>query len=450
MSYHAPGGSHTYPGTGIEPGGHFMFRSHRIPITILATLALVLGLGACSDSTGPGDNGTGRTEIQSEGTIDPAAGSFVLKTLDIPPPDGSAPAPIQLIGSNLTMGPDGTVSVDVAVRNLHSAPLYAPAVVWLSRFAPAGVLPLNADWVIIPMDPHGASPIGHDEYGFDYAAAFGDDGRLEPEEISAPRTWTFGGHDGGSFSFAARAEFGLEPDLPRIAGLGWWDTNRNGVADVQEQPHPWGAVRVAFPGGEVFDVFAGDNGRFSVMVEDPGLYELRYDPLVDMIVEFSTPNPLQVLLTTGADGRVHSFLDADFGMYAPGTVDHVIQFTDLTPDSLQIGQYELLQASIKTAHLLLAEVAFSGCDQQETFSLFMSGGFMESMPIQADLVLRKDDQTDCEAYWINTAWFDLRPMMEAFLTAYGPGHLQLNLHDFEGNVTEILMEVWLEPSSSVP
>ena len=182
----------------------------------------------------------------------------------------------------------------------------------------------------------------------------------------------------------------------------------------------------------------GPDGHYSFPVEMPGLYSLHFDPMIDTFapIGFSTPNPLEVLLVPGPDGQPGSFLDANFGMFNDFLFSPVIQFSDETPDSLQVGSYELLGAVLESPMSLNLEVGFSGCDPDEAFSLFMTGEFMESYPPQANIVLRKDFETDCDAAWQGEKRFDFGPLVQRFLESYGPGILLLNLHEFNGDVTQ--------------
>ena len=107
----------------------------------LALLSLVLlAIAGCSDSTGPAtgsDNGTS--------TIDPGAGTFVLKSLDCQLPDGTY-VPVDLVGTDLVLDPDGEhVELTVAVRNAGRTPLHAPVVVWVFDFEPSTTWPVNGD-----------------------------------------------------------------------------------------------------------------------------------------------------------------------------------------------------------------------------------------------------------------------------------------------------------------
>ncbi len=186
---------------------------------------------SCSDSNEPATESGDRSETPGAGTVDPNAGTFVLKTFDIPPPNGGPPIPVKLVGSNLIIDPDSnSISIDVAIGNLHDEPLFAPAVIWLSQFVPSQTEVLNPDLV---MDPP------------------------SPGETSEPKTWIFRSFGGVSFSFAVKAEFGMVPHLPRIAGLCWRDANRNGIIEPPEHSLGWGVVNVRFPNGEMTQVTVG-------------------------------------------------------------------------------------------------------------------------------------------------------------------------------------------------
>ena len=429
-----------------------MHPSLRKFVLLACASCLVPWLAGCSDSTEPSTEDSTQTATQGEGSFDASAGTFVLKTLDVPPPDGGPAVPIQLIGENLYVSPDsGLVSLDVSVQNLSTEPLYAPpALIWLHDFSPEAVAPINADFVVSPVavvdDGNGNSPIWPVDYGYDYADQLGEDGVLGPGETSAAKSWRFNNPDGVSFSFASQAEFGMVPDLPRIAGFCWLDDNRNGMREPHESLLSFGMVSITLPDGGVATVWLDESGHYAVPIQAAGLYRVYFDPMIDSAgyivpIGFSTPNPLEVLITPGPDGQPQSFLDANFGVFADLPVQPVIQFADVPPDSLQIADYQLINARLETPWALWADVAFSGCSPEETFSLFMSGGFMESNPVQADLVLRKDVPTDCDAAWENEIHFDLGPLVERFLASYGPGELLLNLHTYGGDVQTLVLEI---------
>ena len=409
------------------------------PISFLLAIILAVGLLGCSESTSPDNPGGNLGGNSLEGNVDPGTGTFVLKTLDVPTPEGPR-ARVQLIGSDLVSDPEtDTVSLMVSLHSLHPEPLLAPATVWIGQLQPAGVEVLNPDFVRDPFEPEDGS-LSLAMYGFDYTDLLGDDGMLGPEETSAAKQWQFMSPDLAPFAFGARAEFGPIHDLPRIAGLCWHDNNRNGIPEPDEQHLPHGVVVMHTPGGEVIDTFVGQNGRYSLPIEEAGLFEVFYDPMIDTFapIAFSTPNPRQVVITLGPDGQPQSFLDANFGLYTdlePGPP--LIQFTDLPPDSLHYELWKLIEASILQDHILRLEVGFSGCQPEHPFSLWMTGGFMESMPVQVNLVPVHELAEDCDAYFTGVKDFNLWPLRENFLRAYGPGVLLLNVIDFNGEAHQI-------------
>ena len=427
-------------------------RSQRVPLfTILLTVAglglLAFALGGCSDSTNepPLDTDTTGGALV-DGSLDPAQESFVLETLDIAP-DGMPRIPIQLIGSNLVVDADSQlVSLDVAILNRYSEPLIAPGAVFLSRLDPAEVVPINADGVIIPSDMVDG-PLGDVEYYFDYADELGDDGILQPEETSGAKTWVFNDPGLVPFSFAARAAFGIAPAEPRIAGVCFWDHNLNGIRDADDPPLPTGLVIMALPNGDSVRTYSDDRGTYSFPVHQSGLYTLTFDPLIDTLVPivFTTPNPRLVLLTPGPDGLPQSYLGAHFGLgNEPIPRPEAIQFTDLPPDSLRIGDWVLIEAEILPRLVLKMHVGYSGCGPEQDTSLYMSGGIMESYPPQANIVFVKEHNDECDAYWTTDHFFDIAPLADRYFEAYGPGILILNLVDYEGTVHKLEFPIFPE------
>jgi hypothetical protein len=411
-------------------------------ISVLWAAVLLLGLmGGCSDSTEPttpaGGGDLGETML--EGSFDPGAGTFVLKTLDLPTPDGP-PVRVQLVGSEMTTDPDlETVEIMVAVRSLHDQPLHPPALVWIARLQPAEVTVLNAD-VLRPINDPDGNPTDLQAFGFDYSDLLGDDGVLSPEETSGAKLWRFSSPGLQSFSFGARFEVGLAPDLPRLGGLCFHDENRDGVPQPDENPLGHGVVHIVTPGGETVEVLVRPEGRYGMHLTEAGLYTVHYDPMIDTFapISFSTPNPRQVMILAGEDGELQSFLQANFGVFTDVPLGPPpVQFTDLPADSLHYEMWSLEDVELEHHVILELEVGFSGCQPHHPFTLWASGGFMESDPVQMNLVLTHDLAEDCDAAFETDLAFSLWPLRERFLEAYGPGVLQLNLIDFEGEVHEI-------------
>ncbi|MBU1074392.1 hypothetical protein KKG45_14215, partial [bacterium] len=354
------------------------------------------------------------------------------------------------IGSNLTIDAAGEmIALDVAIRSQHPHPLYAPAVVWVEGFVPPSVSITNADYMLMPPAPSQPDTFAYFErFGFDYSGLLGDDGVLEHGETSGSKTWIF--HDPGlvSFSFQGRAEFGTAPDLPRIAGVCFVDENLSGYRDPGEPPLQGAIVTARLPGGDVMDVMPGPDGHYALPVEAAGLYELRCDIAFGLppLPPWTTPNPREVLLTPGPDGMPNSFLEAHFGIgvWGPPPVAPPIVFTDLPPGELHFGHWMLFGAEVVERHRLLMHVGYSGCQPDHPFTLYASGGFMEPLPPQINVVLVHEIEEDCDAWFESTLTFDLYPLWESYLDTYGPGMLLMNLIGIDGAAHQLAFPVFPE------
>ena len=401
-----------------------------------------------TDEDGPGRVGT-------EGVFDPTEQSFVLKTIDLPPPWDGPPLQIQLIGSNLEVSAsDETVSLDVAIRNLNGRPLYAPGLVWVEGFVPPEVSILNPDITLVPPAISPADTFAYwVRYGLDYSELLGDDGVLEHEEVSAPKTWIF--HDPGlaSFTFQGWAEFSPQPDRSRIAGICFVDLNLNGQPDPGEPPLQGAFVTALLPDGNFARAAVNLDGHYSLPVESAGLYEVECGIAFGLppLPPWTTPNPRTVLLTPGPDGVPNSFLEAHFGMardYPPPAVP-AIQFTDAPPDSLHHAPWQFIDGFVER-DLLHMHVGFSGCQPEHPFSLWMTGGFMESEPVRARIVLVNELEEDCDAWFESDLMFDLAPLRDRYLAAYGQGELILSMPSLDGSTNEILWEVYYLDGTTNP
>jgi len=426
-----------------------MLRSIRILILAGGLFALAVALYGCSETTAPAGGDSGLGQIGAEGTYDQESGTFVLKTLQLPPPWDGPPIQIQLIGSNLHVDADGeTVALDVAIRSQHADPLYAPAVVWVEGFEPPSVTITNSDFLIMPPGVTPPDTFAYFErFGFDYAGLLGGDGILEFEETSEAKTWIF--HDPGllSFAFQGWAEFGTAPDLPRIAGRCFVDENNDGRPAPDEPPLGGAGVVVDLPDGDTVFVQPDADGHYALTVESAGLYRVRCEMewMAPFLLCFTTPNPREVLLTPGPDGRPASFLDAHFGLCAwDPPVTPPIVFTDLPAHELHFGHWTLIGAAVVDERYLRLHVGFSGCQPDQPFTLYASGAFMESNPPQVNVVLRHDVEEDCDAWFEDELLFDLHPLWLSYFESYGPGVLLMNLITFDGAAHQIPLHVFPE------
>ncbi len=409
-----------------------MLRPARTLVLVGLVSLLALSLSGCSDSTAPGGGNGNLARIGAEGDLDPTDGTFVLKTLQMPPPWDGPPISIELVGSNLVVDEaNEQISLDVAIRSRHPYPLYAPAVVWVEGFTPPGVSLINADYGLVPPTAAKLDTFTHFvRFGFDYSGLMGDDGLLEFEETSATKTWIFHDPGLGSFSFQGWAEFGMEPDLPRIAGRCFIDQNNNGWPEPDEPPLAPAFIAVSLPNGDVVHLATDPEGHWAMPVEDAGLYRVHCNLAWMMPMEpcFTTPNPLDVLWTPGPDGLPNGFEDANFGLctFEPSLYPPIL-FTDEPPDSLHFGYWTLIGAEIEGGHYLRMHVGFSGCQPDQPFTLYASGGFMESEPPQINVVLVHEIEEGCDAWFEDEFVFDLMPLWHRYMDAYGPGMLMMNL-----------------------
>jgi hypothetical protein len=412
---------------------------------LLSFLSLLLP--ACTDSTAPPPNKAQDGGTAFDGSFEPDANSFVLKRVDVAPP-GYEPIYDDLVGSNLLVDPtQETVSIDVAVRNAGPLTLYAPATIWLNRFVPQEVMPLNADFAL---DPIGESfPPG--KYGYDYAGLLGENGALRPGESSEAKSWVFRDPGLGSFAFAATAAFALVPDRPLIAGVMFSDDDRNGVRDANEGPYHAGGVRVEFPSGTAVYASPDEAGVYRVSVDETGLHRVSFVSILACVACecVTTPNPLEVFLVPGPDGRPQSFEDAHFGIY-PGPCfdpppDSTVVLTERDPEAIEQDFYQLLSAEL-VGETLQLRVGFSGCGPDHPFTLYAGRPLTEPYPARTWMLLSHDDRGElCAAYWETSLSFDLHPIELEHVRQYGaPGDVRLRFEDFVGIGRDFLLQPELE------
>jgi len=387
----------------------------------LVVLLFATYIVGCTDSVEPDDAGPEDAYGDFEGLVDPG-GAITLKQIEGVSVTG-VPVRIDLIGRFVRDRTVGDLALAVAIRNADERTLFPPAELSLSHFRPSSVSPEagNPDWVMCPSDSLDP-PVSFDcLYGYDYSQLLGSRDGLAPGDTSMERLMVFQNPSAVSFSFNVHARFGLEPDRPRISGLFFSDENRNGFRDPGEVPFGGGSVKVVGPGIRDLLLPVDGDGRYSVAVREPGLYSLwAYPPPTFAPVEPTTSNPLEVVLVPGPDGTVQSFLHADFG-WVNSFMNPPVRFVEST-DSLKMGDYAVLRADLLDKTLQM-QVGFSGCSPDHPFHLYMVGGFMESFPVRARLVLEHDDRGElCDAYWERDLAFDLTPILAAHFRQYGqPG-----------------------------
>jgi len=410
-----------------------MSTTRRLRILIALALSALL-LAGCSDQSGP----------QSDdvlGDVNPAGGAAALKSLTAPDADGR-PVRVELLSGPVRTENEGeSVILDVHLRNAGERPLGLPITVWIGDFRPDTVWPRDPDFVTptLPGEPS--------YYGWEFGPLDGGDMTLEPGEITHFRTWTF--HDPGQVPFTFGGWIEAPPSGGAVlGGLGFFDEDADGTPDFGEDPFSGYAVRVTRPDGMVVEASAHPDGRWEVPLLGTGLHTVRYFPMIDggpAPLPLTTPNPREVIITPDADGRPQSFTAAHLGIDRPiANPVAPIVLTDAPVDSLRFAPWQLLEMDVLHGRVLRLHVGFSGCGPDHPFTLFAAGGYLESIPLQRDLVLRHEVDEECDAYWQQEIAFDLTPLIQEFLAMNGPGELQCNLVDFEGARHSFVLEIYPE------
>jgi hypothetical protein len=155
-----------------------------------------------------------------------------------------------------------------------------------------------------------------------------------------------------------------------------------------------------------------------------------------------SPNPLQVVITPNPDGTVNGFDEANFVYDTPCWPDVVpVNISDLPPEDIPSEDWTLIDAEVDGTILEL-QLGFSGCNTDQYFMLHMTGGFMESMPVQARLVLEHELTQDCDAWFQDRRAYDLMPIIDSYLEAYGPGgDIILRLTEPNGTEHSFMLKV---------
>lgn len=426
-----------------RPGASRLRGASAVAAAVLLVWAVLLG--GCSDSSAP--------DKAADNRLDPGSGTFSLKDIAIPGPDGT-PMLLRLEGSDLVVDADaGTVSLSVRVLNLSGETVHAPLVAWIMSLQPASVTPLNADFTYPGQLSDPAVAVTDTAgWGFDYSELLAGQPLL-PGEATPARTWIFSDPDLAPFSFGARIETGAFAGQARLAGRLFFDLDRDGVPNDSEPPFLAGGVQVTAPGGAVSWSSPGPDGWWELPVRVAGLYEVLFVPMEmgPRPVPLTTPNPRQVVVTTGPDGELRSWREGHFGIARdapPPPPSGVIGFTDRRPEQLHRAPWMLLRAGVRGPRMEL-QVGYSGCEPDHAFSLWMSGGFLESFPPRAHLTLVHETMEACDAAFTQEIGFDLMPLFGRYAEAYGQGPLVLVLHGPDGFTHEIELAT-VPPDSTWP
>ena len=409
----------------------------------IAVLAVASNFGCGGDATQPSSIDDGAPQASFDAQLDPGSSSFLLTQVTGTQADGRR-VDVELIGSNLVTDPDSEfVSIDVAIRNASRVDLAEPAHVWLHDFVPAGVVVLNYDFPDVPPPSDELPPEGFDRYGFDYSGLLGNDLVLAPGETSGSKTWEFHAPRLTSFAFAATANFGSASSGAVISGQVFHDLDGNGHWGPNEPPFT-GFLELERPDRTTTSTATNERGTYRFAANDLGLHTVTFTPPglgCPCEVELTTPNPLQVVIVPDETGEPASYDNANFGIRLFPLDGTAIVLTDLTPPEIRQDHYRIGDLRLR-GDLLFVHVGFSGCQPDHDFTLFMSGGFRESNPVQAQLVLGHNDfGEECDAAFERMLIFDLTPLRRAYEEGYGePGIVILNLTDPQGETHRLRYE----------
>jgi hypothetical protein len=410
-----------------------------VVMSALILTGFVFFVIGCSDSSAPDPAISGEGESLYEATVNPDDETFVLKRLDLDNPLGHF---LELVGRNVVVVADSNlVQIDVAVRNAGEESIEAPLRIDIGRFQPPGVLIRNPDGENPP--PERPWP-GWLPFYFDYSATFGDDDLLAPDETSEFRTWEFTVPELTSFSFAATAHFMVGAEAI-LAGLLFEDHNRNGVFNPDtDEPLRFGMVTIQGPDDLNVTLYADVTGHYHLPLTATGLYTLTADPAIDGLdcpVFFTTPNPLEVVITPDEEGNPQGFPHANFGMVIcpdddpndPPPVPVIL--TDADADELQGDDYYLRELRL-TGNILRFDVMYGGCQADHPLQLFVSTRFdyveeddeedegdddkQDELPATWAVLQHDQMGEDCEALWQRDAAFHLRALRHYVDERFGP------------------------------
>ena len=291
--------------------------AHRIRFSAFASVApflLLLALGialfSCDHQPTTVDDARTAGDLSGTGTIDPDAGGAVL--LGSVADSITAPGRIEIWASNISFDAEtGVVSFDAALAN-QSARTIPPPI----HFVVVDIEP--PDVAVVDFD--GVSRDGFPFY--DFSATLGPDGVLSPGERTEPVTMKFHTVRARSFAIGFRIDLGPAGGDGVVGGVVFRDDNRNGERDRCERCNEIGipgitvALEKPLSTGEIVTriVRTDSMGAYRFFGLGEGVYKVFVAAPEDLW-KITSANPLLVTLVKGPDGRVLSFLGANFGLF---------------------------------------------------------------------------------------------------------------------------------------
>jgi hypothetical protein len=250
--------------------------------------------------------------LSGSGDVDPGAGgSFLLGTVS---DTCVAPGHLEVWAMDVAFDTAaGIVSFDVQLRNHMRTDIYPPIHFVITEIRPRNIAVLEFD---------GTTGDGFPYY--DFSDALGDDGVLEAGGITERVTVAFHTVTARSFAIGFRIDLGMYPPGGMIAGVVFRDDNKNGMRDRCKDetlcepgiPGITVALRKPLSDGDVaiLLVRTDKNGEYRFGGLRAGVYEVFVEVRHEEW-EITSTNPLLVTLVEGADGEVHDFYGANFGLF---------------------------------------------------------------------------------------------------------------------------------------
>lgn len=277
-------------------------------VPILLTLLVMLAL-SCSEQPAAVDQGdggggnTGKCEIEM-GT----GGRFLLGLVT----DSTiAPGHLEVWGMNVMYDTtEGVVSFDVQLVNRSRTNIIPPIHFVITEIIPPDIAIIGYDGTSVDGFPY-----------YDFSTKLGDDNILKPEEGTELVRMYFQTVEPRSFAIGFRIDLGQPARGAIIAGVVYFDGNKNGVRDRCDRCEP------GIPGITVgLEKSLDENDKVILLTRtnEKGEYIFRrlrvgvYKVFVHPDPEtwnVTSANPLLVTIVKGPDGQLHDFHGANFGLF---------------------------------------------------------------------------------------------------------------------------------------
>jgi|GEM_PF-1410552 hypothetical protein len=277
---------------------------------LLILLALGIATLSCDHQPTAVDDARSAGDLSGTGTIDPGAVGAVL--LGSVTDSVTAPGRIEIWASNVVFDAEtGVVSFDAALSNQSARTIPPPIHFVVVDIEPPDVAVVNFD---------GISKDGFPFY--DFSAKLGSDGVLGPGERTEPVSMRFHTVRARSFAIGFRIDLGPAGGDGIVGGVVFRDDNRNGERDRCERCNEIGipgitvALEMPLKTGEMVTLITrtDSSGVYRFAGLGAGVFKVFVAAPEDLWMVTSA-SPLLVTLVMGPDGRVQSFLGANFGLY---------------------------------------------------------------------------------------------------------------------------------------